>query len=506
MRTSTSLSRFEAFRIPKGSFSLILPALLILFAFFSPVSHAAVQPVSVSAQLYVSGVQMASGLETYSIRGNFSNPTPQPVTLYVSQDGVSNSEKFIAALEPATSASISFDVSSNSTLQNSSISVWAYYPDNSKILIAGLGLPANPNYPDKDVSQEIRQAYGFLLPVFLALFLGYLALLAIFVKKHASETSNHGEFTLKSLLMPSFGAKSTLFEKVSAIFTNPVLWLDEALFVLVLLALINSQLSTLAGPDEALRIVCVAGIGAGVLPLLYLIGAYLLDFKVAHKPFRLFFAFFMWGAFSAVIAFFANSILSSALGSFGIDLSSASAVVLATAIASPLIEESVKGFGVYIGSKSRAFDSVPTGMLLGFACGIGFSFVENWFYFTSRTTPFELGFGGWVALIVYRSFFNCLSHGIFTGSVGGFIGYLKGHPAFASKYHFGAVPGVIFAIILHSIFNSSAIIDTLAISQYDFAFFIFNPFVAVVFNLLFVLVLFLSIREFWAGGGKKGSN
>ncbi|HQT44735.1 MAG TPA: hypothetical protein PLO51_02055, partial [Candidatus Micrarchaeota archaeon] len=129
------------------------------------------------AQLYVSGVRLVSGMETYSISGNFSNPTRQPVTLYVSQDAVPNSEKFIAALEPAASASISFDVSSSSSLQNSSISVWAYYPDNSKILIAGLGLPSNPDYPDKDVSQEIRQAYGFLLPVFLALFLGYLALL-----------------------------------------------------------------------------------------------------------------------------------------------------------------------------------------------------------------------------------------------------------------------------------------------------------------------------------------
>lgn len=347
------------------------------------------------------------------------------------------------------------------------------------------------------ISNEIKNAYGLLLPIFLVLFLGSMALLASFIRAHSSETSNSGEFTLHSLLIPVFDAKSTLFEKLSVIFVNPVLWIDEGLFVLVLLAIINSQLAASFGAEEALRVIVFAGIGAGVLPFAYLFGAYLLDFRVAKKPFRFFVAFFMWGALSAVAAFFANSLLAGAFSFAGFDLSSVYGVVFATAVASPLIEEVIKGIGIYLGSRHHSFDSVPTGMLLGFACGIGFSFVENWFYFTSRTTPFELGFEGWIALIVYRSFFNALSHGIFSGSVGGFIGYIKSHPGFARKYHLGVVPGILFAILLHSVFNSSAIVDTLAISQYNFAYFIFNPLIAVVFNLVFVFVLFISIREFW---------
>ncbi len=506
MSISTFRCRSEARGLP-GSLAFAAIAAMLALLFFQGAYFASSPLGTVTASVQIASSHYESGSLVYTLNGNFSNPTDSDVSIFASRDAAGASRKFVTVLKPRTFSSISFDVSGNlasASGQEGTVSILAYYSDNQSEIISQLALPEPESAPDPGISLQIRNAYGILLPVFLVLFLASMALLASFIKKHSAEASNHGEFTLHSLLIPVFDAKSTLFEKLSVIFANPVLWIDEGLFVLVLLAIIHSQLSAQVGAQEALQIIIFAGIGAGLLPFAYLFGAYLLDFKVAHKPFRFFVAFFMWGAFSAVIAFFANSLLSGIFNFAGFDLASAYGVVFATAVASPLIEEVVKGIGIYLGSRHHAFDSVPTGMLLGFACGIGFSFVENWFYFTSRTTPYELGFAGWVALIIYRSFFNSLSHGIFSGTVGGFIGYIKSHPGFARKYHVGVIPGILFAILLHSIFNSSAIIDTLAISQYNFAFFIFNPFVAVVFNLLFVLVLFMSIKEFWTGSRRAG--
>ena len=92
--------------------------------------------------------------------------------------------------------------------------------------------------------------------------------------------------------------------------------------------------------------------------------------------------------------------------------------------------------GVLTLSGHHDYNDTLTGLLLGFSCGVGFAFIENWFYFSAKVNPFDIGFLAWGQLIIYRSFFNTLAHGCFTAATGTLIGFLKSAPKYArlAKY------------------------------------------------------------------------
>jgi len=476
-------------------------ALLILPQTFAldPFSASGLAKSQVEADVLLEQRQLANPQESLRLDVRLSNPADSAQEVYISRlDGSTLVPLgLVAKLQPGEikEASYYLEVKYSGKLSQSS----TYYivsADDTGTLSLATSFTHTEDWLHYKIGIEsyLSKAYQTALPLFLAIFATVTIAVILFVQKHSKETSNRGEFTIHSFLLPIFASKLKFQEKLSIVFINPVFWLDELLFMLVLLLVIATNLVSQYGHANAFYILGLAGIGAASFPLLYLLCAYFLDFWVAHKPFRFFLAFFCWGIFSAVLSFFLTSVYTSSADLFGF-ASLGSATVILAALISPLVEELLKGLGVYIGSRHHAFDSAASGLLMGFAVGLGFSFVENWFYFTSRSSPFELGLVGWVSFIVYRSFFNSIAHGIFSAALGGFIGYLKSHPSFQKHYHFGLWPGILAAVTLHSIFNSSAIIDSLAISDYNLPVFVFNPAVTIILDILFAVALVFAIRD-----------
>ena len=500
------MKKTHAAKFPGHCAFPLLISFLLLGAFFAsssfaldPISIGSILQSQVKATVTVENKSLASADDSLHVQLLAINPTSKPADLYLMHvDGtllVPVRELLTVESEQDTAANFDLVLHYSANSQNySNYALISADPSGNETFVTYFTVNQDWSPYVASIDQYVTSSYNLAVPAFVALFIVVSILIFIFVRTHGRETENHGEFTMKSLILPMFSSKSTLAEKLSVIFINPVMWFDELLFMLVLLLIISSSLVETYGRQNSLYILILSGIGAALLPAIYLIGAYLLDFRLAHKPFRFFLAFFFWGVFSAVLAFFVTSLYASGLDIAGIGAAGATGFLVAGVI-SPVVEEGIKGFGIYIGSRHHAVDNALSGMLLGFATGLGFSFVENWFYFTSRSSPFELGFAGWLSFIVYRSFFNSVAHGIFCSAIGGFLGYLKSHPAFSKNYHVGIWPGLIAAIILHSIFNSSAILDSLAISDLNFPFFIFNPLITVLFDVAFVALLLLAARD-----------
>ena len=161
----------------------------------------------------------------------------------------------------------------------------------------------------------------------------------------------------------------------------------------------------------------------------------------------------------------------------------------------PIVEETLKGLGVLFMSGHHEYNDTLTGLLFGFTCGVGFAFIENWFYFSSKVNPFDVGLVSWGALILYRSFFNTLAHGCFTAATSTAIGYLKSVERLKRFAQLAFIPGLFLAVAIHAIFNLSALADGFAISSQQVPFFIFNPMLIILLTAMFFLVLVLAIID-----------
>jgi RsiW-degrading membrane proteinase PrsW (M82 family) len=96
-------------------------------------------------------------------------------------------------------------------------------------------------------------------------------------------------------------------------------------------------------------------------------------------------------------------------------------------------------------------DDVMDGILYGFIIGVGFSFMENWGYYTFYS-PFEIGLVPWLSLVGLRIFGSGLLHGVFTGITGGIVGIIRKNnlPGDDKYLPFAVIP----AIIIHMIYNT----------------------------------------------------
>jgi RsiW-degrading membrane proteinase PrsW (M82 family) len=155
----------------------------------------------------------------------------------------------------------------------------------------------------------------------------------------------------------------------------------------------------------------------------------------------------------------------------------------------------MKGLGVLFISGHHEYNDTLTGLLLGFTCGVGFAFVENWFYFSAKVNPFEVGLSTWGMLILYRSFFNTLAHGCFTASISTAIGYLRSIERLKKYARLAFVPGLFLAVAIHTIFNLSALADGFVIASQQVPFFIFNPMLIILLAAMFFLVLVLAVID-----------
>jgi len=190
----------------------------------------------------------------------------------------------------------------------------------------------------------------------------------------------------------------------------------------------------------------VAGLIAILLPLLFLWVVWAFDLYSSGQ-FRTVALCFAWGFVAFGLAFGFNTLIRDRVlvGPLGMDWHRATGVVVV--LVAPIVEEILKSLIlIYLGRRPD-FTYFVDGAIYGFAAGIGFSVLENFFYI------FQSGGSGsqGTVLVVGRSFSTCLMHGSASALVGVAIGlfrYGHGRARFLS-----AILGWGAAIVLHSAFN-----------------------------------------------------
>ncbi|MBN1659525.1 MAG: PrsW family intramembrane metalloprotease [Anaerolineae bacterium] len=188
----------------------------------------------------------------------------------------------------------------------------------------------------------------------------------------------------------------------------------------------------------------VAYLIAVLLPLLFLYVIYALDLY-ASGTFRLVAACFVWGLVAFGLAFVVNTaardlLLMKVLGMRGGEATTAIVVLVA-----PIVEELLKSVMLIYLARRADFTYFVDGAIYGFAAGIGFSILENFFYIS------QAGADQSALLVISRSFSTCLMHGSASALVGVSIGRFRyGH---GWSRVLSAILGWGAAIILHSAFN-----------------------------------------------------
>lgn len=336
--------------------------------------------------------------------------------------------------------------------------------------------------------------YGaFLVAPTVAIVLLFILFL---VERSAARTQIQGaypgEYTTKTLFQ--FPSGGTVGERLAVLISNPIIWAVVLFFMVALIGII--ALTTYKDIDfiTLSQVMVVSFVAAFAVPLLLMIATWYGDI-FEREPLRFVVGMFVWGILAAFLAFFFNAIFIAILNKSGGALPLLLVTVFGSIIISPVVEESLKGIGVLVMSRHHQLNDTLDGLLYGFAIGVGFAAVENWFYFVSQINPLTLGLDTWLAAILYRSFFNTLAHGCFTAFIGALIGTMKSKSRFAQYSYLAFFPGLLIAIVLHMVFNFSAILDIVAISAFRMTLVLFNPSLVLVVAIGFIVIYAYGLIE-----------
>jgi protease PrsW len=296
-----------------------------------------------------------------------------------------------------------------------------------------------------------------LIVAFILLVVLVIIVAEVFLKsrKISKDDAFENEYTIKTLFFPAARGRP-LGERVADLIVNPFFWLVElACGILMALTILSYSLGGLPAGIGYLAF-AIGGISALIAPVLFLVVAWLFDYR-ERDPFRFMVSMFMWGIMAGLLAFLINNM---AIGSV-LTLVPGISILIGTVLIAPVVEEIIKGTGLLVVCGHHEMDDTLDGMLYGFAIGMGFALIENWFWFgTHLDVTAAGGLGSWAFLLLYRSLLNSLAHGCFTGATGAVIGYVKVHRFFGGNVHAGFFIGLPVAILMHVAFNSVAVIDS----------------------------------------------
>ena len=169
-------------------------------------------------------------------------------------------------------------------------------------------------------------------------------------------------------------------------------------------------------------------------PAIYLAWIYRKD-KYEPEPIYLVILLIGWGTFAGFLSFLGNT-YSDELGL---------GMLASPIIGAPIIEESMKGIGVYLMSKKPEFNDSLDGIVYGFAAGTGFAWVENFLYVVRI-------YEGDLLLSVLRVFLFSYGHGLYTAFTGRALGEAKVKKGFTQRSDL--LRGLIPAMFMHGLYNS----------------------------------------------------
>ena len=444
--------------------------------------------VSVSAQPLLSSPQAI----TVSIAVRNKNIYPMSIYVIRQTEGEWVVEKLLGAVAPDTAVDLSLDVEAKYDKEIVKKTRYAVVGRGDDGKMYGTFFEVNEDWAqyEQGVRSDLTNYIVSWVPSIALLMILLIIITAQIAYTSKSRGLNAKEYTLKSVIFPELTGRPN-DEKIADVLINPIFILFELLFVGMLALVMLGGITAKVGADDATSIMLLSAVGAISIPLLYFFASWLFEKREEGKPLRFFVGVFVWGMFSAFLSLLVSSaLLSNLQETVGVSL-----MLITTMLIAPVVEETIKGMGVLTLSGHHDYNDTLTGLLLGFTCGAGFAFVENWFYFAYRTNPFEMGLKSWGILILYRAFFNTLAHGFFTAAASTAIGYCKGIERLRPYAKLAFIPGLFIAIVIHVVYNLSALADSFAFGGSQALFFIFNPMMIILLATLFFLVLVFALID-----------
>lgn len=333
---------------------------------------------------------------------------------------------------------------------------------------------------------------GFLAAPLIALVIMFVLFIVMRTAERSVKIGRYREeYTGRSLF--GIPRRGTFSERLALLLANPVVWVIVVFLTFLLMTVMTFTTHADLGITELVQISMIALVAAFAVPLVLLVLTWYADIY-EREPLRFVAGMFIWGIASAFLAFFVNAV---ALGMFGSGemIPKLLLTVFGGLIVSPIVEESIKALGLWTMAGHHEFDNMLDGLLYGFAIGLGFAAVENWFYFISKINPLEVGIETWLVAMLYRSFLNTVAHGCFTAFIGALIGSLKERPDFAEYARLALFPGLFLAIVLHITFNFSVFFDIVAIAQYRTLNVFYNPLLVIAVAVGFVVLYAVGTRR-----------
>mgnify|MGYP001043455618 CR=1 FL=1 len=320
-----------------------------------------------------------------------------------------------------------------------------------------------------------------------------LFILVLVVKNAESRKyGKTGEYTDATLF--EFARGKTIGEQIGNTMANPIVWAAIILLSIILVSLITFSIYQHYDLFTKIEIAFISLVASIVVPFLLLILTWYADIY-EREPFRFVVGMFVYGIFAAVVAFILNNVIIYFIGKNPEMFPLALMTAIISLIASPIIEETLKIFGLSLFSRHSEFDDALDGLLYGFAIGVGFAMYENWFYFLASVDPILTGIDSWISIILYRSVFNTLAHGFFVSFAGLILGYLKSREDYVKIYYFGLIPGLFLAILMHMIFNITAYMDIVNIGGYRAIIASYNPLLVISIAVAFVICYIFAVFD-----------
>jgi RsiW-degrading membrane proteinase PrsW (M82 family) len=480
-------------------------ALLALFLLFPPIIFSdeigdklADFGNALEASVRIENTELRQNPQTITATFDIYNPLEEPMPLYILREDPEKGwqiVKILGGLAPQSYSRLQLDIEARYEKISQKTTRYAIVgrSDDGKLYGKFFEIEEDWTKYEKEISDSLTSALVVFIPLVGAAVIA--AVIVISQSAYAESRSARlkraakGRYAFPGLIPETKGRP---FSEIAAtLMAHPIIMAFEMSCVFLFAALIADAITTMIGGEEALKVIALSAVGAFAVPFAYTVLSWYILKKEERKPFQIFAGMFSWGMFVAFLAFIINTMLVGELKNIATGAYIAIGVIFIT----PIVEEILKGIGIFILSGHREYNDTLSGMLFGFACGAGFAFVENWFYFSLKANPFDLGMSSWAVFVLYRSFFNTLAHGCFTAALSTIPGYIKSIGSLRKYAPLTFIPGIVLAITIHSIFNVSAVLDQALLPNRETIFFTFNPLVIILLGALFFLTLVLAIID-----------
>jgi RsiW-degrading membrane proteinase PrsW (M82 family) len=224
-----------------------------------------------------------------------------------------------------------------------------------------------------------------------------------------------------------------------------------ALLTVFLLCL--ALLALFLGVDVGLRAAALAAVFAAI-PMFVVVPVFLWLDRFEAEPTRLLVATFLWGAVCAPVG---ALVFNTGIHRLFVLAGARDAEAMSAVLSAPPVEEGLKGLAILLVLllRRREFDGVVDGIVYAGMVGAGFAFSENIVYLGRAFD--ENGLQGLTGVFILRCLVGPFAHPLFTACTGIGLG-LAASVARTSAARFAfAVLGYAVAILLHAIWNLSAV-------------------------------------------------